>query len=81
MDKAMATIDRYGVNVVVANMLDTRYELVRLIFAGQPAADDNGKTVQQIRRQGSDDIEQSLMSALVDAHEESIRRKNVKCVT
>jgi phosphopantothenate---cysteine ligase (ATP) len=80
MDKAIATIDRYGVDVVVANMLDTRYELVHLIFAGQPDADGNGKTVQQIRRQGGNDIEQTLMSALVDAHEESIRGKNVEAV-
>jgi hypothetical protein len=61
----------------VANQLDTRYELVHLVASAERELGDGKTIVQQIKRQGSQNIEYMLVDGLVDAHNAAIRTKNM----
>lgn len=69
--KAQAAIKKYHVNVVVANELQSRYDVVKLVKAADRDAGTFSPNIQTIRR-GARDIEYDLVLALVHEYENSL---------
>ena len=65
MHQAGAAIARYGVHAVVANILDTRKEVVQLVRRSGPA---EGVCADTVRRDSSTFIEEPLVERLVKLH-------------
>lgn len=68
LEKAKAAIRKYDVNMVVANVLHTRYDIVKLVQATSRSEEHADFTVGEIRRQNRD-IEHDIIQALVKEHE------------
>ena len=68
--QASKSIERYGVHAVVANILETRKEVVILVRKSAPSAKGAVRTAtDKICRRGADDfIERPLVERLVELH-------------
>jgi hypothetical protein len=84
VEKARRALSTYGVDMVFANTLESRYDIVRLIMSDADRedhqheietctpADEPGVTT--VRRGHQSNIEFSMMNALVKAHSAHVER-------
>ena len=72
--KAEASVEKYNVNMVIGNILETRHEKVWALY---PAADDNEydwKEINRPRNSDTDALEEALMDFVVEQHFDYISR-------
>jgi hypothetical protein len=74
MEQAGAAITRYGVHAVVANILDTRKEVVQLVRRSDGAAE--GVCADTVLRDGSAFIEEPLVERLVKLHSAHVQSQH-----
>ncbi|KAF4646786.1 hypothetical protein FOL47_005662, partial [Perkinsus chesapeaki] len=72
-DKASGAIKKYGVDAVVANVLESRYKELWIVRG--PGGEDKGYSTELLTKPDNEDIEVVLVEALERLHSEHIEQK------